>query len=105
MLIYILSFVLFVVALGLGYISVRKFPKRAERTIGRIVFVAFVCQILVNWLFWSKGVAYNPWAGDVSAGHGSLNFLVLCLVSIFCYSGLLTILLKAHDFYNEPSEV
>lgn len=105
MLIYIISFVVFVIALGLGYISVRKFPKRAERIIGRIVFISFACQILINWFFWSTGVVYNPWVDDAVAGHGSLQFLVLCLVSIFCYSALFTLLLKAHDFYNEPSEI
>ena len=95
-----ISLAIVLVIFGAGAAMVRKRPKLAEKTVGKLVFVGFVFQMLANWLFWGKGVAFNPFAGATSADQSAMTFLFLCLVSIFCYASLLVILLKMHDFYN-----
>lgn len=100
MAIYGISILMFVLILITGLIIVRRAGIRSEKAITRLCIVGFLCQILINWMFWGNGAIYNPFVHAV-ADKSSLTFLVLCLISIFCYSALLLLLYKANEFYNE----
>ena len=100
MAIYAISIAMFLLILVIGLFIVRRTGIRSERVITILCVVGFLCQILINWMFWGDGSIYNPFAHAV-ADQSSLTFLVLCLISIFCYSALLMLLYKANEFYNE----
>ncbi|OAU94574.1 MULTISPECIES: hypothetical protein [Moraxella] len=101
MLIYFVSAVIFFFILSVGLYITRRHGVRSEKVIVRLCLIGFLCQILINWLFWGDGVIYNPFSATGSVDRTGLTFLVLCLISIFCYASLLMLLYKANDFYNE----
>lgn len=99
---YLVSAILIALVFVISFIIVRKIANQhAEKLVTRICAVGFVLQIIVNWLFLGAGMVHNPFAEQASVEQTSIAFLILCLVSIFCYGSLLLILYKAHEFYHD----
>ncbi|MFB6349399.1 hypothetical protein [Moraxella marmotae] len=101
MMIYAISVAIFLLILLIGLYLIRRQGSSSEKVVTRLCVIGFICQIIINWLFWGDGIIYNPFANGASLEKTGLVFLVLCLISIFCYSALLLILYKANEFYNE----
>lgn len=100
--IYIFSLIIFVIVFGAGFYIIKKNPAKVEHLVGRICFLGLAMQLFVNYLFWgSRASAFNPLALVISPERSAVNLMFLALISIFCYAGLLVILYKAHDFYND----
>ena len=95
---YLISAVIAFIIFASGFAVVRLHPALVDKVVTKIVFVGFVFQIIANWLFW--GGADTSFAVQATVDKASVNFLFLCLVSIFAYAGMLAVLFKAHDFYN-----
>lgn len=100
---YIISILISSIVFISGLIVIHKKPHLANQILGKLVFFGCVLQILTNWLFWGEGTSFNPFAVIISTDKSYIRFMILCLVSIFCYSSALALLYKAHDFYNNPS--
>lgn len=99
--IYAISAVLFAVVFAIGFIIIRKKPSSSEKASAIISAVGFLVQIAINWLFLGTGMVHNPLAKSVPVEQTAIAFLVLCLVSIFCYAALLMVFYKIHEFYHE----
>lgn len=98
--IYIISFILYTAVFLVGMFFIHKRPQTAESAIHKIAIVGFFLQLLINWLFWGNLSAFNPIAPVVSMERSALNFMFLCLISIFCYASIFVLLLKANEYYN-----
>ena len=101
MFVYLISLVLFALIALIGLLIVRRGGSSIERIVTRIAVAGFLVQILINWLFLGSGAVHNPLADGAVVEQTAISFLILCLLSIFCYSALLMIFYKAHEFYNE----
>lgn len=99
--IYLISLAIYLVVLGAGMYIVKTRPKQAEKFITKICAVGFILQLCVNYLFWGNIAAFNPLSTYVSIERSAVNLMFLGLVSIFCYAGLLVMLSKADEFYND----
>ena len=95
---YLISAIIITIIFASGFAVVRLRPTLVDKVVTKIVFLGFAFQIAINWLFW--GGANTPFAVQATVDNASVNFLFLCLVSIFAYAGILALLYKAHDFYN-----
>lgn len=104
MIVYIISFIVYASIFGLGMFFVHKKPNIAENAIHKIAFGGFIIQILINWAFWGNLSAFNPIAPIASMERSAINFLFLCLISIFCYAGIFVLLLKANEYFNETEK-
>lgn len=99
--IYILSLIIYVIILGIGIYLIRNNPKKAERSATTTALTGFIIQIFINWASLGN-IPAMPQIGIFDEGQqGSLDFLILSLISIFCYGALLVILYKANDYYHE----
>lgn len=99
---YVISLVVYAIILLSGLYITKKTPTHCEKIITKLCLVGFGLQLMLNYLFWGSGAsAFNPLASVVSAERSAVNLMFLALISIFCYAGLLTILFKAKDFYEE----
>lgn len=101
MLLYVISAAVFAVVFLAGFVLIRKNPTWIEKAVIQLSLVGFFIQIAINWLFLGKGMVYNPFVENTTLTQTSVHFLILCLISIFCYCSLMMILYKAHEFYNE----
>lgn len=99
--IYLISFVIYVLVFVAGFYVVKKHPSRVEQWLGRLCFGGLLLQLSVNYLFWGEVANFNPLATLVGTEHSAVNLMYLALISIFCYASLLVLLFKANDFYNE----
>ncbi|MDO5652110.1 MAG: hypothetical protein Q4G13_08280 [Moraxella sp.] len=99
--IYGISFVVYAGVFGAGLYIVKRLPTQAEKLITKLTFVGFMLQVAINYIFWGNPSAF--FAGDplASSERLAVNFMFLCLISIFCYASLLVILFKARDYYHE----
>lgn len=104
MIVYIISFILYLIIFALGMFFIQKRPAIAERAIHKLAFLGFVLQLLINWGFWGDLSAFNPIAIIASQERSAINLLFLSLISIFCYSALFVGLLKSNEYYNGSSD-
>lgn len=99
--IYGISTILIAIVFAIGFIIIRKKPVGSEKMVTYLSTIGFLVQIAINWLFLGDGMAHNPFADAVPVEQTAIAFLVLCLVSIFCYAALLMVFYKIHEFYHE----
>lgn len=104
MIVYIISFIVYAIVFTLGMFFIHKKPIIAEKAIHKIVITGFLLQLLINWGFWGDLSAFNPIAPIANMERSALNFMFLCLISIFCYAGIFVLLLKANEFYNPTDD-
>lgn len=100
MIVYIISFIIYAIVFLVGMFFIHKKPQIAESCIHKVAIIGFVLQLLINWLFWGDVSAFNPIAPIASMERSALNFMFLCLISIFCYASMFILLLKANEYYN-----
>lgn len=100
--IYAISFVVYAIVFCAGFYLVKKQPKNVERLVGKVAFIGFCLQIAINYMLKDSAVFYD-FISSTHSHRSSINFLFLCLVSIFCYASLLVVLYKSNDFYNDES--
>lgn len=100
MIVYIISFIVYLLVFIVGMVAIHKKPQMAEKIIHKVAILGFFLQIFINWLFWGDLSAFNPIATLASMERNALNLMFLHLISIFCYAGMFVLLLKANEFYN-----
>lgn len=103
--VYVLSLVVYLLILAAGIYIIKKSPKRVERYAAKIALIGFFVQMFINWASLGN-LPFMPQIDILAKGqHGSLDFMLLSLVSIFCYAALLVIFYKAYDYYqNEKGD-
>lgn len=100
MIVYIISFIIYAIVFLVGMFFIHKKPNIAEKAIHKISITGFALQLLINWAFWGDLSAFNPIAPIASMERSALNFMFLCLISIFCYASLFVLLLKSNEYYH-----
>ncbi|STZ09149.1 Uncharacterised protein [Moraxella caprae] len=98
--IYAVSVVWYALIFILGMAFIKKMPDRAERWVGILVFIGFCTQILINYVGLGHLGVFELLA-HLDHDRSAFNLMVLCLISIFCYSALFVMLIKAYDYYQE----
>lgn len=99
--VYVLSLVVYLFILGIGVYLIKQNPHKAEVYAISIALIGFFIQIFINWASLGN-VPTMPQIGIFGEGqHSSLDFLLLSLVSIFCYAALLVVFYKTNDYYHE----
>lgn len=101
--VYVLSLIVYLLILGAGIYIIKKNPKKMERYATKIALIGFAVQMFINWASLGN-LPFMPQIAIFGKGqHGSLDFMLLSLVSIFCYAGLLVIFYKAYDYYKDDT--
>lgn len=101
MLVYVISFIIYAIIFMLGMFFIYKRRDILEGFIQKIVAVGFLLQMLINWLFWGNASAFKFIPMIANMERNALNFMLLSLISIFCYSALFVFLIKANEYYQE----
>lgn len=102
--VYVLSFVVYVCILGLGVTLIKKNALQTERSAAKIAFVGFCIQIFINWSSLGNVPAMPQMTAFNVGKHPYLDFMILALISIFCYASILVIFYKTHDYYHEENQ-
>lgn len=99
--VYALSLLIYLLILITGVYLIKKNPHRVERYAAKIALLGFGAQIFINWAALGN-IPVMPQISALNVGrHGHLDFMILSLISIFCYAALLVILYKTHDYYHD----
>lgn len=100
MMVYLLSFVIYVAVLGLGILVIQKCKQNYERHMIKLTLFGFGTQLFINWASLGN-VAQMPQLNLLNrANSGNIELMILTLISIFCYASLLVIFFKAYDYYH-----
>lgn len=99
--VYVLSLIVYLLILGAGIYIIKKNPKGVEKYTTKIALIGFLVQVFINWASLGN-VPFMPQMAVLGKSqNGSLDFMLLSLVSIFCYASLLVIFYKAYDYYKD----
>lgn len=101
MLVYLVSFVVYAIIFMIGMFFIYKNHENIESIIPKVVAVGFVFQILINWLFWGDTSAFEMIDMLAQMERNALNFMLLSLISIFCYSALFVFLIKTNEYFHD----
>lgn len=101
MLVYLVSFVVYAIIFMIGMFFIYKNHENIESIIPKVVAVGFVFQILINWLFWGDTSAFEMIDVLAQMERNALNFMLLSLISIFCYSALFVFLIKTNEYFHD----
>ena len=101
MLVYLVSFVVYAIIFMIGMFFIYKNHENIESIIPKVVAAGFVFQILINWLFWGDTSAFEMIDMLAQMERNALNFMLLSLISIFCYSALFVFLIKTNEYFHD----
>lgn len=101
MLVYLVSFVVYAIIFLIGMFFIYKNHENVEGVIQKLVVIGFLVQVLINWLFWGNSSAFELIDVLAQMERNSLNFMLLSLISIFCYSALFVFLIKANEYFHD----
>lgn len=97
--VYLVSFVVYMAILGFGIIIIQKSLIHYERHIIKLTLFGFAIQLFINWSSLGNLSAMPQLTLLNRANNSNIELMILTLISIFCYASLLVIFFKAHDYY------
>lgn len=100
MMVYLISFVIYMIVLGVGIFVIQKTPKNFERHIIKLALLGFAIQLFINWASLGNLPVLPQLERLNRADNATFELMILSLISIFCYASMLVIFFKAHDYYH-----
>nr|WP_315041568.1 hypothetical protein [uncultured Moraxella sp.] len=98
--IFAISLLAYLIIFAIGLYIVYQKPTLVDKDIEKVAFVGFIVQILINLTLWRQPKAFVPFMPLQSMEKSAVNFMGLCLISVFCYASLLVLFYKTHDYQN-----
>lgn len=98
--VYVLSFIVYMIILGIG-VAVAKKAQKIELAGVTVSMVGFLIQVFINWASLGNIPSMPQISNFNITQHGLLDLIILSMISVFCYAGLLVIIYKAHDYYHQ----
>lgn len=98
--VYLLSFIIYAIIFIIGAYLILKNSPNLEFRIAVLILIGFFIQVFIDWASLGN-ITSLPQITVFGTAHGYLEFLILTLVSVFCYAALLVALYQVYRYHQK----